>query len=121
MFRSTDNGDSWLSVNSGLPSGTIWALGTNQSGYVFAAMAVSDYLYRSTDNGFQWASINAGSFLIVSPISIHISPASHIYVGDGFRLGGAIISRSVDKGDNFVQLKMLAPLRTIIFTPSTSI
>jgi len=35
VFRSTDNGGTWIEVNNGLPRGEIKFLGINERGYVF--------------------------------------------------------------------------------------
>jgi hypothetical protein len=46
VFRSTDNGDHWEVINSGLTSYDINALAINPSGYIFAATRVSG-VFRS--------------------------------------------------------------------------
>ena len=58
MFKSTDNGDTWVEINNGLPIKQIWAVnvlddvvfvGTNGGG-----------LYKSTNNGENWENANNG-------------------------------------------------------------
>ena len=58
VFRSTDNGQSWTAVNTGLTNKSVWALATIGAN-VFAGTE-GDGVFRSTDNGANWTAINAG-------------------------------------------------------------
>jgi photosystem II stability/assembly factor-like uncharacterized protein len=60
VYRSTDNGDSWISASKGilLNLTAIQALAVNDSGHLFAgitsALFVGSGVYRSKDNGENW-------------------------------------------------------------------
>ncbi|MDZ7292991.1 MAG: T9SS type A sorting domain-containing protein [candidate division KSB1 bacterium] len=54
VFRSTNNGESWTHVASGLAD-YVYALAINIEGYIFAGTPEGGY--RSTDNGQRWTLI----------------------------------------------------------------
>jgi len=61
VFRSTDNGDNWTPVNTGLDCGNIWSLAINPVGTIFAGTAgCGTGVYRSTDNGDSWTLVSTG-------------------------------------------------------------
>ena len=54
VFRSTDNGDNWTVINTGLPDFTfVFALAINGAGHIFAGTD-GNGMFRSTDNGDNW-------------------------------------------------------------------
>lgn len=66
LFRSTDNGDSWVAIDSGLPDGaSINAFGNTEND-LFVGTSVSGYssetynAYRSSDNGDHWVQADSG-------------------------------------------------------------
>jgi len=62
-FRSTDNGDSWTQLNTGVPNATFLSLAINASGYIFAGgdpVGGPVGVIRSTDNGGTWQPVNNG-------------------------------------------------------------
>ena len=59
VYRSTDDGDTWQPVNSGLTDTTITALSVHIDGQLFAGTA-SGGVFRSTDNAETWTAINDG-------------------------------------------------------------
>ncbi|MFN8360462.1 MAG: T9SS type A sorting domain-containing protein [Candidatus Kapaibacterium sp.] len=62
IFRSSDNGDSWVTVNNGLTSIEFYKLAVNPT-HVFASIYHTDSsfhdVYSSFDNGEHWVSINS--------------------------------------------------------------
>jgi photosystem II stability/assembly factor-like uncharacterized protein len=58
VFRSTDNGEHWTEISSGLDSSSVWSLAINDSNDIFAGTAGG--VFRSTDNGDTWSEINTG-------------------------------------------------------------
>jgi photosystem II stability/assembly factor-like uncharacterized protein len=61
-FRSTDNGDSWAQLNTGVPNATFLFLAINAGGYIFAGgdSCGPVGVLRSTDNGGTWQPVNNG-------------------------------------------------------------
>jgi len=57
VFRSTDNGDSWTQVNTGLTNESVGCLAINSSGHIFAG-TYGGGIFRSTDNGGTWTAVN---------------------------------------------------------------
>ncbi len=63
VFRSTNHGDSWAEVNSGLSSNfgrlSGSALAINSAGHIFAGVPGGG-VFRSTNNGDSWTEVNTG-------------------------------------------------------------
>lgn len=102
-FRSTDNGDSWTQLNTGVPNATFLSLTINGSGYIFAGgdpVGGPVGVLRSTDNGGTWHPVNNGLMTgnginaLMATVSGHLFAGSY---GDG-------IFRSTDNGDNWIQV-----------------
>ena len=60
VFRSENDGISWVQTNFGMTDTTwVWDLTMNPEGDIFAATSESG-VFRSSDNGTTWAPMNAG-------------------------------------------------------------
>src|SRR3972149_2786621 len=68
IFRSTDNGDTWIKINGDIFP-TCGAI--NSSQYIF--VGTGDGVWRSTDNGDNWAEMNNG--LTDGVYSLAINPS----------------------------------------------
>jgi len=99
VFRATDNGDSWMPADTGLPNTRVRALAiNNSSGHFFAG--TRDGVFRSTNNGDSWAPANKG-LPYTSILSLAINPATrNIFAGDD----ACIIFRSKNNGDSWMSL-----------------
>jgi len=97
VFRSTDNGDSWTNVSSGLPGlqTRIAQIAINPDGHIFVA---TYGLYRSTDNGESWTEVKVDPYLTGTWPTLTINANGHIFVG-AFR----DIYRSTDNGESFTR------------------
>ena len=98
LLKSTDGGENWLHITSGLPSSTYFsriAVSPVNSSLLFAAMGNSG-LYKSTDHGLNWQQYIAGRCddIIFSPNG---SKVFIIGQGTGYRI-------SNDSGSTFSQL-----------------
>jgi hypothetical protein len=66
IFRSTNNGDSWIAVNSGLTpapagrSGTCVLSFAVSGSTIFAGTGYDQGIFRSSDNGASWEPVNSG-------------------------------------------------------------
>ena len=61
LYRSVDNGESWIPLKIGLPPGVdsvVWSLASNSHGHIFAA--VSGLVFHSEDNGDNWQNLSGG-------------------------------------------------------------
>ncbi len=97
IFRSTDNGKSWIEADSGLYFGSqppgIYSLAVIDT-TIF--VATDDGVFASTDTGQYWASCN---YLTGGPIqSLTVIGRSLIAASFGFTNLGGEIFRSVDNG-----------------------
>ena len=95
LFRSTDYGDTWKSVGTGL-SGAIRFLTTdpNKSGRLFAAAGT---VYLSEDHGETWTNV-----LNISAWTVTIDPSSPLTVYATARSQG--VFRSSDGGHTWQQI-----------------
>jgi photosystem II stability/assembly factor-like uncharacterized protein len=78
VFLSTNNGTSWISVNTGLTNPYVYALavyGTN----LFAGTDYSG-VYLSTDNGTSWTAVNLGLPSYTSVVALAVS-GTNIFAG----------------------------------------
>jgi hypothetical protein len=96
VFRSTNNGDSWTPVNTGLTNTVVYALAINVSGHIFAGTDGGGG-FRSTNNGESWMAVNTGlTNTVVSALAIN--PATRdIFAGTA--AGG--VFRSINNGDSW--------------------
>ncbi|RIK75880.1 hypothetical protein DCC62_12435 [candidate division KSB1 bacterium] len=96
VYRSTDNGDNWTQINSGLPTSiSVLSLVINSRGDIFAGTNGSG-VFRSTDNGNTWTQINSG-LMYAQVFSFAIN-------GDGDIFAGTYgIFRSTDNGNTWIK------------------
>jgi photosystem II stability/assembly factor-like uncharacterized protein len=94
IFRSSDNGQSWVAVNAGLPPSTFYSLASNGQDIYTGAGEV----YRSTDDGLNWFSASNG-LPVVGIISL-ATQGSKVYAGT-FSSG---IYYSNDNGENWTNI-----------------
>jgi hypothetical protein len=97
-FRSTDNGEIWIPVNTGLAGTTVRTLIINANGYLFAGTS-DDGIFRSIDNAASWTKINTG-LTNISVEALAINSSGHIFAGT---FDGGVF-RSIDNGDNWTQV-----------------
>lgn len=97
VFRSTDNGDSWIRANNGLTTTYAVSFGVNSDEQIFAG-TVGGGIYRSANNGDSWIQINNGitNFYIES-----FAVNSNDDVLAGSRYG---VFLSIDNGENWTSL-----------------
>lgn len=57
VYRSSDNGVTWIESNTGLTNKIVWSLATSGS-YVFAGTSIG--VFRSSDNGASWTMTTTG-------------------------------------------------------------
>jgi hypothetical protein len=98
VFRSVDNGESWVEVNGGVISTDVRALAINANGDIFAGAYPDGGVFRSTDNGESWTPIDNG-LTCKNVYSLAINPAGDIFVGTAGC--GAGVFRSTDNGDHW--------------------
>jgi hypothetical protein len=97
VITSTDNGNNWYQVNSGLPLSSathIWAMATSGN-YLFAGTGYG--VYRSSNNGTNWTVANVG--ITDTFVSAFATVSNNVFVGTN---GG--IFRSIDNGTTWVDI-----------------
>ncbi|MCX6132215.1 MAG: T9SS type A sorting domain-containing protein [Ignavibacteriales bacterium] len=91
IFRSTDNGISWIPVNTGLTNSIVMSLACSSDGTLYAGTEGS-YLFRSVDNGDHWSRLTAGDATFV--LSIAVASNGTVFIGTP-HIG---VFRSTDRG-----------------------
>ncbi|MGH7453468.1 MAG: WD40/YVTN/BNR-like repeat-containing protein [bacterium] len=76
VFRTTNNGDNWTAVNTGLPT-FVRALAINTSGHIFAGTDRNG-VYRSTANGASWMATDLKD---TNVRALAINTSGHIFAG----------------------------------------
>jgi ligand-binding sensor domain-containing protein len=94
VFRSTDYGDHWSQVNSGLPDYFASSLAVTPDSTIL--VGVSGGIFQSTDRGLNWTE-NIRGDSISAPRSITTDKSGYIFAASG----GAGIYRSTDGGANW--------------------
>jgi len=97
VYRSTNYGDSWVQVNSGLTDLSIYSLAVNSSGNIFAGTAEGKVFF-SSNNGNTW--IITGLNVNSKVKTIAINPSGHIFAGTN----GKGIYRSINNGSSWVKV-----------------
>jgi len=102
VYRSTDNGESWTLVNTGLTSTDVAALAVSPNFHIFAGtrsvMGEGGGMFRSTDNGDTWTEQNSG-FTALDVNTVATNDLNHIFAG---ATGG--VFRSRDDGGNWIDI-----------------
>ncbi len=98
VYRSTDNGESWIHV--GLANSAVLALAVNSSGTVFAGTRDGG-LFRSTDGGGSWTQTGLAS---TSVWSLALNANGNIFAGANADVFfAASVFRSTDNGGTWTQ------------------
>ena len=94
VFRSTNNGIGWTQVNAGLEDTLVRALGTDQTGYIYAGVWGTG-IFRSGDYGNNWQRSDSGvtNHMISSFTG---NSLDQVFVGTA---GG--VFRTMDNGDGW--------------------
>jgi photosystem II stability/assembly factor-like uncharacterized protein len=110
IFRSSDQGATWLSVNSGLTDRVIWSLAIHQREVSFRA-PITRYetviyagtnagVFRSLDGGAEWRAVNTG--LAGGPSTIWALATDSI--GTVYASTSDGVFKSVDEGGNWISI-----------------
>jgi photosystem II stability/assembly factor-like uncharacterized protein len=117
IYRTTNSGDTWIMVNSGLTDLNVQALAIDpQSTQTIYAATRGGGVYRSTDNGANWAQNNGGlNSLDVRALAIDPGTPGVILAGaqDG-------VYRSTDEGANWTPIKTNLEISSLLIIPSVS-
>ena len=103
VFRSSDNGDDWSQLNTGLTLPSVRALAINSNGDVYAGTE-NGGIFRSTDNVDTWSQINTGLTTTVV-WSLAIKGTDHIFAGTN---GGGVF-RSVESTTSVQEISTTIP------------
>ncbi|MDZ7362981.1 MAG: YCF48-related protein [candidate division KSB1 bacterium] len=101
MVRSTDNGESWTFINSGLTNLNVQALAIKTNGDLF--VGTNQGVFRSTNNGESWVHIYSGTTRTRNIQALAINAQSgEIFAGASFVNDGTVL-RSTDNGATWAE------------------
>lgn len=98
VMRSTDNGESWESVNNGLNSLACGSIIANDIGEILVGSFLGHGIFKSGNNGDSWYTVNNG-LTNTMITSIKISDNGEIYAG-----GNSGVHFSDDNGSTWTNL-----------------
>lgn len=113
VFRSTDNGDSWVLTGFTQEADLIHV---NPSGHLFVGTEF-DGIFRSTDDGVTWVSASAGFPGGKQTFDI----ATHPSTGDMFTSSFDGTFRSTNNGDNWTNISTATAFAGFVFNASGDI
>jgi len=96
IYRSDDNGTTWIPSSNGLPNVPVLGILVTNAGHLYAVTEVNG-IYRSIDNGNSWSYFGFSGSIIRS-LAVNIS--GHIFVG----IDGQGIFRSLDDGSTWTTI-----------------
>ena len=98
IYRSTDNGETWVHLTNYLFSGSIWSIVFNSSNHIFVSASGSGIIY-SPDDGQTWTQKNIG-LANLEFLTLCINSADFIFTTP-YNAG---VFRSVDNGDSWTSV-----------------
>lgn len=114
VYRSTDYGDSWISINEGIkkvngrPSYISELIINPVNHYIFSVDSYYDEVYRSSDNGNDWKLKSPVLHTYSSILDILINSKGEIFIAVSNNNRGPETARGVfysaDNGDNWQQV-----------------
>ncbi|MEJ2104622.1 MAG: T9SS type A sorting domain-containing protein [Ignavibacteriaceae bacterium] len=111
VFRSFDDGDTWMQVTNWTPQNQVWALIVNPAQHIFAGTNGGAGIYCSKDNGDTWQSANNGlTNNHVNDLAISIN--GHIFAATDYGM-----FRSTDTGTTWIEINNGLPASdNIVYT-----
>ncbi len=97
-YRSGNNGDTWISINRGLPRTSVSSFALHSNRYILAGTFESG-IFRSENNGEDWTSANNGL-----PDSLDVIVLAVNHSGEAFAGTYTGVFRSTNDGDNWRQM-----------------
>ena len=110
VFKSTNGGLSWSTVNEGLTNTTVLALAADSGNPARLYAGTSDGLFKSTNEGISWIRIG-NSFSISDIRSLAISANSGLIFA-GTNTGGAYVSGNT--GDSWLPINTGLPTNPVV-------
>ncbi len=89
IYRSSDNGQNWLHINSGMTVGMIWSIDVASNGTIYAGTEVG--VFKSTNGGINW---NTTALSGKDARAVSIDQSGNIYAGTW----GFGVYKSTDQG-----------------------
>ena len=115
FFRSTDQGMTWLMINTTSLPDVMVSMAISQSGAIYLGCAspvtALSGVYRSTDGGFTWSRTNLGDGVVES---IVVDSSGNLFAGGSVSLGGRGVWRSTNDGDSWARVDSSNPIHAIV-------
>ena len=112
VFKSSNNGQTWNQINSGLTDTCVTCFAFSSNGHIFAG-TWSQGIFRSTDDGQSWMAVNTGLTKLSPPgiRAIGVSATGMVF----FAKSGGVF-RSTDEGMSWTNV-----IKDILYTNMTAL
>ncbi len=103
VYKSTNNGDSWLLSNGAIGNSYIYSMAVSPNGTIFAGTFYNK-IFRSTDEGNSWTQVGFNVYFIIDAMAV--KPDGTVFAGteesDGS--GNGSVYRSTDNGNTWTEV-----------------
>jgi photosystem II stability/assembly factor-like uncharacterized protein len=112
IFKSTNNGNSWIEKNNGLTTSNVISIAINDNDVIFAG-TFNAGIFRSTDSGENWIAINTGLTLLnIRDFAIN-NDSGFIFACSGPSPFAGKVFRSTNNGDSWTLASVGLPFGAI--------
>ncbi|MCZ6701812.1 MAG: T9SS type A sorting domain-containing protein [Ignavibacteria bacterium] len=101
LFKSSDNGDSWININNGLQGLYVTSIVFNSAGEIFIGTGNGGGIFKSTDEGETWVHLN-DPLINFTVKGLDINSSNHLFAA----ISNRGIYRSMDNGNSWEEVNI---------------
>jgi photosystem II stability/assembly factor-like uncharacterized protein len=104
IYKSTNNGDSWIPTN--LTNAVVYCFASDKNGHIYAG-PFQDGIYRSDDDGSTWTQMSLGFPKQTAVLAMTVAPNQHIYCRVNYYINNQpyfAFYRSTNSGNSWIMM-----------------